>query len=113
MIRRPPRSPLFPTRRSSDLAKPISWTSTGATGIPTVNLEYSKNGLFTDTVGIATGHARGDPHRVGEEPVLRVFEIDRQNSRGPRRGPGDGLGQIGRASGRKEWRSRGAPYHLK
>src|SRR5437879_1704973 len=40
-------------------AKTISWTSTGATGIPTVNLEYSKNGLFTDTVGIATGVASG------------------------------------------------------
>ena len=40
-------------------AKTISWTSTGAGAIPTVNLEYSKNGLFTDTVVIATGVASG------------------------------------------------------
>src|SRR5207245_1348016 len=39
--------------------KTISWTSTGAGAIPTVNLEYSKNGLFTDTVVIATGVASG------------------------------------------------------
>src|SRR5947209_4812262 len=40
-------------------AKTISWTSTGGGAIPTVNLEYSKNGLFTDTVVIATGVASG------------------------------------------------------
>src|SRR5207302_3097839 len=40
-------------------AKTISWTSTGAGAIPTVNLEYSKNGLFTDTVVITTGVASG------------------------------------------------------
>src|SRR5438128_7905880 len=39
--------------------KTISWTSTGAGAIPTVNLEYSQNGLFTDTVVIATGVASG------------------------------------------------------
>src|SRR5947209_8823744 len=39
--------------------KTISWTSTGGTAIPTVNLEYSKNGLFNDTVVIATGVASG------------------------------------------------------
>src|SRR3989442_10391673 len=39
--------------------KTISWTSTGAGAITTVNLEYSKNGLFTDTVVIATGVASG------------------------------------------------------
>src|SRR5207249_3600492 len=39
--------------------KTISWTSTGAGAIPTVNLEYSKNGLFTDTVVITTGVASG------------------------------------------------------
>src|SRR5207247_1206171 len=39
--------------------KTISWTSTGAGAIPTVNLEYSKNGLFTDTVVISTGVASG------------------------------------------------------
>src|SRR5207253_3991560 len=33
--------------------------STGAGAIPTVNLEYSKNGLFTDTVVITTGVASG------------------------------------------------------
>src|SRR5207245_11143302 len=40
-------------------AKTISWTSTGGGAIPTINLEYSKNGLFTDTVVIATGVASG------------------------------------------------------
>src|SRR5439155_1305876 len=39
--------------------KTISWTSTGATAIPTVNLEYSQNGLFNDTVVIATGVTSG------------------------------------------------------
>src|SRR5437867_842440 len=39
--------------------KTISWTSTGAGAIPTVNLEYSKNGLFNDTVVIATAVASG------------------------------------------------------
>src|SRR5207245_10624202 len=40
-------------------AKTISWSSTGGGAIPTVNLEYSKNGLFTDTAVIATGVASG------------------------------------------------------
>src|SRR3989449_293798 len=39
--------------------KTISWSSTGAGAITTVNLEYSKNGLFTDTQVIATGLASG------------------------------------------------------
>src|SRR2546422_186988 len=39
--------------------KTISWSWTGAGAIPTVNLEDSKNGLFTDTVVIATGVASG------------------------------------------------------
>src|SRR5256712_1068706 len=43
--------------------KTISWTSTGAGAIPTVNLEYSKNGLFTDpgviTPGVASGPTGG------------------------------------------------------
>src|SRR3989441_1204745 len=41
------------------VVKTVSWTSTGAGAIPTVNLEYSQNGLFTDTVVIATGVASG------------------------------------------------------
>ncbi|MGH7412121.1 MAG: FG-GAP-like repeat-containing protein, partial [Candidatus Methylomirabilis sp.] len=39
--------------------KTLSWTSTGAGAIPTVDLQYSKNGLFTDTVTIATAVASG------------------------------------------------------
>ena len=39
--------------------KTISWTSTGSGAIPMVDLQYSKNGLFTDTVTIATGVASG------------------------------------------------------
>src|SRR5207247_3313624 len=39
--------------------KTISWTSTGAGAIPTVNLEYSKYELFNDTVIIATAVASG------------------------------------------------------
>src|SRR5206468_7808148 len=39
--------------------KTISWTSTGAAAIPTVDLQYSKNGSFTDTVTIATGVTSG------------------------------------------------------
>src|SRR3989442_7357599 len=41
--------------------KTISWSSTGAGAIPTVNLEYSNNGVCTDTVVIATGVTAGPP----------------------------------------------------
>src|SRR5256885_10577482 len=52
MIRRPPRSTLFPTRRSSDLP-------TSAAGL--FHLEYAKTGLkkFYDLV---SGHARSEEH---------------------------------------------------
>src|SRR2546427_585540 len=97
MIRRPPRSTLFPTRRSSDLV----WTEVSEADVRRVRDDMP---VYFTTLG---GADQARPRRWSSK--VRQVLPSPSASQAP---AGGNAGQeIGRASCRKECRSRWSPYH--